>query len=247
MEALGLFGLLLLLFASKQPRGAGGAPPPSSQQLPAGWQTTSTSPPWPQVVPSGLPAFPGSGWQYDEPPPAAVVQRAGQLVNQLWQGGAGTYKVEQTGGRWIAYRAEVMRSGKKGVAAYRLAGAKLPAGKNTAALPPAAAPAATPAAAPAQRPAASPANPIPAQLPPDARILPTLRKGIGVKPQQPNANVRLMQARLNAAGAQSVVLADGAFGPKTETALKAFQTRVGLDADGVCGPKTWTQLLTDRA
>lgn len=32
--------------------------------------------------------------------------------------------------------------------------------------------------------------------------------------------------------------ADGAFGPKTEAALKRFQEKAGLDADGICGPKT---------
>ena len=36
--------------------------------------------------------------------------------------------------------------------------------------------------------------------------------------------------------------ADGKFGAKTETAVKQFQTSVGLKADGIVGPKTWEEL-----
>jgi peptidoglycan hydrolase-like protein with peptidoglycan-binding domain len=130
LDAAGLFGLALLWLlgggGSAARPGGGGAgakqQPKPRPQLPPG-QQTSTAPPWPQAVPSGLPPFPGAGWQFDEPPPAAVVQRAGQLVSQLWSGGAGTFKIEQTGGRWIAYRAEIVKSGKEGVVAYRVKGA----------------------------------------------------------------------------------------------------------------------------
>lgn len=38
---------------------------------------------------------------------------------------------------------------------------------------------------------------------------------------------------------------DGAFGPRTEVAMKAFQKSAGLTADGICGPKTWAALLPD--
>lgn len=54
-------------------------------------------------------------------------------------------------------------------------------------------------------------------------------------------SVRLMQDLLNAAGA--ILVADGSFGPKTEAAVKAFQTKQGLTVDGVCGPATWKALL----
>jgi peptidoglycan hydrolase-like protein with peptidoglycan-binding domain len=37
---------------------------------------------------------------------------------------------------------------------------------------------------------------------------------------------------------------DGIFGPKTETATKAFQKTVGLGVDGIVGPLTWKQLIS---
>jgi peptidoglycan hydrolase-like protein with peptidoglycan-binding domain len=39
--------------------------------------------------------------------------------------------------------------------------------------------------------------------------------------------------------------ADGAFGPGTERALKAWQTANGLTADGIAGPATLGVLLGD--
>lgn len=35
---------------------------------------------------------------------------------------------------------------------------------------------------------------------------------------------------------------DGAFGPKTEAAVKRFQEREGLEVDGIVGPKTFAAL-----
>ena len=79
----------------------------------------ASAPPWPQVTPRGLPAFPGPGWTPDTPVAPAVASRAAQLLHQLWQGGAGTFKVEQTAARWIAYQATKMGE-KFGVVAYRM-------------------------------------------------------------------------------------------------------------------------------
>lgn len=50
-------------------------------------------------------------------------------------------------------------------------------------------------------------------------------------------DVKDLQRALNAAGFNAGA-ADGHFGARTETALKAFQTARGLVADGVAGPKT---------
>lgn len=76
--------------------------------------------PWPQVVPAGLPTFPGGDWVPYSPPPGDVVSRASALLTQLWRGGVGTFKVEKLGARWVAFRATDFPGGKRGVVAYRL-------------------------------------------------------------------------------------------------------------------------------
>lgn len=151
-DPIGLLALLWLLFkGNRQGQQQPAGPRPQLPTSPPELVTTPEPAPWPQALPSGLPTFPGSGWEYDEPPPRAVQQRAGQLVSQLWAKGSGASKIELTGGRWIAYRAEVVRSGKKGVVAYRPK-------KNAA---PAAAPKKPPATAtPAPAPAPEPAIPV---------------------------------------------------------------------------------------
>jgi hypothetical protein len=261
VETLGLLGLLLLvLYKCRAPSSPGSPHWPSSQPsqppaLPPG-TTTSLPPaataPWPQVVPSGLPPFPGSGWVYDEPPPLEVQQRAQQLVSPLWAQGSGAFKVEQTAGRWIAYRAEMVKArpaNKKGIVAYRL--------RATAAAPKA------PSAAPSVPRRPVPAVPVPpswnvltsvhpgtatqstpsAQSTPGAPMsapaelaLPVLRYGIGLRPQAPNPDVRVLQQRLHIAD-------DGQFGPGTRSAVLAFQGNHGLTADGIVGPKTWAALF----
>ncbi|AEI63122.1 peptidoglycan-binding protein [Corallococcus macrosporus] len=64
---------------------------------------------------------------------------------------------------------------------------------------------------------------------------PTLRNGARGEP------VRALQQRLNQLGFSSGT-ADGVFGPKTLSAVKAFQQSRGLTADGIVGPKTWDKL-----
>ena len=62
---------------------------------------------------------------------------------------------------------------------------------------------------------------------------------------------RLLQARLHAHGADLGATGphkdgvDGVRGPKTDAAVKEFQTSHGLDDDGIDGPKTWAFLITN--
>ena len=238
--SLGLLGLALLLAS-----GGGGsrsAPAPTPERLPPGPPA-----PWPQVIDPGLPTFPGSGWEYDEPPPKAVQQRAQQLVSTLWKQGKGAYKTEQTQGRWITYRAEVVRSGRQGVVAYRVKGSgtlRPPATETTAQRPaPAPAPAGAPAAAPTlttspgvpQAPGVpaswnvevGPAIPGAPELVPTSStetlplVLPDLKYGMGLRPQEPVNEVKLVQRRLG-------LPVDGRFGVATRTAVIEFQKSRGL-------------------
>lgn len=52
--------------------------------------------------------------------------------------------------------------------------------------------------------------------------------------------VRTLQVLLTRKG--FAVTADGVFGPKTLTAVRRFQARLGLAVDGVVGPRTWAAL-----
>jgi hypothetical protein len=67
--------------------------------------------------------------------------------------------------------------------------------------------------------------------------LPILRQG-----SSDTAAVRRLQALLNAL-ADAGLTVDGAFGPRTEQAVRAFQTARRLVVDGIAGPQTWTALL----
>jgi hypothetical protein len=131
---------------------------------------TAAPVPWPQVVPAGLPPFPGIDWTPDTPPGAGVAVRAAQLLPELWSHGEGTSKIEQTAGRWIAYRA-VKMGDKKGVVAYRQ--------KAETTLPTGVVPASTSAPSPA-----------PAAAPTQTLNLPTLKEGSRGK------DVQVLQTRL---------------------------------------------------
>ena len=54
--------------------------------------------------------------------------------------------------------------------------------------------------------------------------------------------VRTAQHLLRARGHQIAV--DGVLGPKTDAAVRAFQTEGGLSVDGIVGPRTWSALIS---
>lgn len=58
------------------------------------------------------------------------------------------------------------------------------------------------------------------------------------------SQVARLQAELKAAGINPGSV-DGAFGPNTLRAVKAYQRRYGLSVDGIVGPRTWNKLMTD--
>jgi peptidoglycan hydrolase-like protein with peptidoglycan-binding domain len=70
---------------------------------------------------------------------------------------------------------------------------------------------------------------------PEPKPRTTLKKGMT------GGDVPVLQLRLRELGYYSG-LVDGSFGPKTEAALKTFQTKAKLKADGVAGPLTWQAL-----
>lgn len=237
LTLLGLFVVLDALFK----RDGGGAAP---QSMPAPGPDTSSAPPWPQAVPSNLPPFP-SGWEYDNPPPSEVVARAWQLVDPLWAKGEGAYQQEQTGGRWITYRAEVVKGGVKGVTAWRVR-----SGGTTST-----APAAQPYSAPVQTPSstAQPAPNLPPPLPPPYTPA-SVRTTVPATPPagapfQPFYNpppggmtTSQIQQALNNAGAAPALTVDGKYGSLTRAAVVSFQHDHNLTQDGKAGPLTQTAL-----
>ena len=64
---------------------------------------------------------------------------------------------------------------------------------------------------------------------------PTVRRGCV------NTYVLILQDALNALGYSTKTL-DGKFGANTESALRAYQRRVGREADGICGCNTWKKI-----
>jgi hypothetical protein len=79
------------------------------------------------------------------------------------------------------------------------------------------------------------------QMPPDAATQPALRRG------DRGPWVVLLQqlmSQLRLPGWDDTYLTpDGVFGPRTEAAVRAFQSSAGLDADGIVGTATWSELV----
>lgn len=62
------------------------------------------------------------------------------------------------------------------------------------------------------------------------------------QPRLRGERVTWVQSRLNAKGASPKLATDGVWGPQTDAAFRAFQTRAHLVVDGVCGPKSYAAL-----
>lgn len=237
-----LLGFVLLLLGGQRGPVSPYAPPspapfpPGPSPLPT--PDTPVAPPWPVAPPTSLPPFPGPDWEYDEPPSAAVVQRAYALLDSLWARGAGAGTVEMTAGHYVGYKSEIMANGKRGVTAWRIrAGAPpyvppAPAVPPDAPLPPGVVPQVHPNAPPAP---ATPANPyVPA---------------VDVIPTNPSANaMTLRDVQQGLATLGYTVAVDGIMGPQTQAAIKAFQkANPPLSVDGIAGPLTKSTLLARLA
>jgi hypothetical protein len=70
--------------------------------------------------------------------------------------------------------------------------------------------------------------------PPVPVIHPVLRVG------DTGEDVKILQMKLNKVGAN--LLVDGQFGPRTEQAVRTFQTVKNITSDGIVGPETWNLL-----
>jgi len=80
-------------------------------------------------------------------------------------------------------------------------------------------------------------------------VFPYLYPGFFLTPGQRNEEVRLLQQLLNRAAQNpragiSPVDADGVFGPATEAAVRAIQSRVGIRVTGTVGPVTWESIVS---
>lgn len=210
--------------------------------------TTSTQAPkpWPQAIPAGLPAFP-SGWEYDNPPGAAVRTRAWQLLDSLWQRGQGSTATELTAGTWKTYRAEITAGGKRGVVAYRIKkGAKASPAAKPAPGRTAAAPRVTSPGQPQPQGYHTSTAPAPASSLPDVKRTeagkPWLHRGAGsgalvaLQPYVREAQGKLATVKLYTGKI------DGQFGPKMFAAVVALQKAKSLQQDGVIGDNTWAEL-----
>lgn len=254
--------LLILSLLSRSTRAASPVSSPSPAAAPAPTRAVATTAtpakrpdvavkaatqpaPWPVAASekAKLPAFPGPEWEPDLPVRPAVMARAVQLIGPLHQ--AGKHTIELTEGRWIAY-APKMHGTKKAVEAFRrkkqssssvVVSPKVPLAQTRPSTPiepvvmSTPVPVAPKAAAPVVvSPVVSPPAPSTPAASAASTIPPTLRRG------SQGPDVVTVQRLV---GAEP----DGKFGPKTEAAVRAYQSANGLQSDGIVGPKTWASLL----
>ena len=234
-----LFLGLLLLLAGRgssaspgrgltQPGGSTGpfpAPPPNA---PPG---VPVAPPWPTTPPAGLPPFPGPGWEYDAPPSQAVMDRAAALLQSLWNRGYGAYVIEMCAGHWVAFMADNVAGGKRGVTAWR----QKQSAPLTDVVPP-------------TKPPAEPAGFVPSPSNPNTTPVgppkPPPPANVPVNPNSANLTVADVQTDLNTLGYGPLAV-DGKAGPLTAAAVKRFQAdNPPLAVDGIAGPQTKTALVS---
>ncbi len=97
------------------------------------------------------------------------------------------------------------------------------------------------------RPPQPPAPPTPQPIPPTPQPPPPQRRTLRYGSQGPD--VVDLQRRLNrwiwstTGGSGERLVEDGIFGPRTLSAVRAFQRARGLNVDGVVGPRTWGELM----
>lgn len=90
--------------------------------------------------------------------------------------------------------------------------------------------------------AATSAQPVPSLAAGSAATLPPWPVlSQGNNSSSPPVTVRSLQYLLNAHGARLDV--DGIFGPRTDTAVRAFQRAHGLVVDGIVGSRTWSSVI----
>jgi murein L,D-transpeptidase YcbB/YkuD len=87
----------------------------------------------------------------------------------------------------------------------------------------------------------------PGMTPSLAPIPPLTRELHLASPRMQGDDVRLLQQRLFDLGYRELEIADGIFGPKTDQAVRRFQTVNGLVVDGRVGRNTWDRLFSDKA
>jgi peptidoglycan hydrolase-like protein with peptidoglycan-binding domain len=98
----------------------------------------------------------------------------------------------------------------------------------------------TTSAPPVSTPKASPTQTAsPSRTPRPTPSLEAVRAGgVSLREGDRSQDVAVVQRRLNAAGADPALAADGAFGPNTRAAVETFQRERGLVVDGLVGPRT---------
>jgi hypothetical protein len=91
-------------------------------------------------------------------------------------------------------------------------------------------------------------TPIPTNTPTLVPTIPPLTRTLRLaSPYMAGDDVLLLQQRLLALGYDEIGTADGTFGPKTDEAVRIFQTRNGLAVDGIVGQTTWNVIFSSTA